>query len=164
MLAWEDRPIEIANLLNPAFCGAILQRTIRAYNQEEGAGFPYALAFLVLPIVVHAETRLSISTRQRPILLAWLHLHPEAKIAFAERVQSLLPVTNETLTFLLQVMGATLDEQGSLFAKAVEGKQIKTIYEDEKVKDYFDKASYVGRWFARAGTVSTIFAAWGVRP
>ena len=31
---WEDRTAIVANLLNPAFCGEILRRFIKAYNDK----------------------------------------------------------------------------------------------------------------------------------
>lgn len=45
MEKWEDRSQIAANLLNPAFCGEIIRRTIAAYNNnEENAKFPFSFA------------------------------------------------------------------------------------------------------------------------
>jgi hypothetical protein len=56
MSAWNDRPTEIANLLNPAFCALLLAQAVRGYQEETKVGLPYALAFLVLPLVLHKPT------------------------------------------------------------------------------------------------------------
>lgn len=62
---WEQRPLEIAYLLNPAFCGEIVRQCIPSYTSEARVGSTYTLTFLVLPIVLHSETRSAISPRQR---------------------------------------------------------------------------------------------------
>ncbi len=53
---WEDRPTEVANLLNPAFTGALLRRSLEAYSTEIRSGMPFGLAFLVLPMSLHPGT------------------------------------------------------------------------------------------------------------
>src|SRR6266699_1933084 len=76
MIRWEERPVEIANLFNPAFCGEILRRCISSYQQTNSLPLPYPLLFLVLPIILHRDTRERISPRQRLTLHAWLQKHP----------------------------------------------------------------------------------------
>ena len=63
MQEWKMRTREIAYLLNPAFCGRILYTTIRAYNEKSHRAFPFPLVYLVLPLVLHKETRAIISSR-----------------------------------------------------------------------------------------------------
>lgn len=166
MTPWDMRPIEVASLLNPAFCGWILMKCIETYEAEANSAFSYPLAFLTLPILLHRETREQISPRQRVPMHAWLQEHPQAKIGFAERTRSLIPVTNESLALYLQNAAVALDESGSLRIR-------KHIDVDRFVRDYgelgdimdcFRKAAIVGRWFARGGTPTTIFATWGVKP
>ena len=63
MLPWERRPIEIANLFNPAFCSLLIQYSVRGFERESGRGMPYTLALLVaytnspLAITEAEETR-----------------------------------------------------------------------------------------------------------
>lgn len=163
MIRWEERPIEIANLLNPAFCGEVLRLCVRAYQQTISQSFPYPLTFLVLPIVLHRGTRESISPRQRQSLHVWLQDHQDLKIGFAERASELIPITREAIIFLLQVGAFVVDEQAGLINQAyknisIEGQDVGEI------ADCYRKAVLVGRWFARAGTVATIYAMWGVKP
>jgi len=35
MRRWEERPIEVANLLNPAFCGRLLYQSIVGHTEYE---------------------------------------------------------------------------------------------------------------------------------
>jgi len=163
MILWQRRPVEIANLFNPAFCGEVLRRCISTYQQTASRSFPYPLAFLVLPIILHRRTRELISPRQRQLLHAWLQSNPDAKIGFAERTADLVPITKEALIFLLQVGALTLDEEAGLAVNAYK-KRIIDGQDTGEIMDCYRKADLVGRWFARAGTVTTIYIMWGVKP
>lgn len=109
METWEDRPIEIAYLLNPAFCGEVLCRSIKAYNSNSDGLFPYPLVFLILPIVLHRKTRESISPTTREHLHVWLHAHQDVRVGFAERAKHIVPITKETVAFLLQIGAISID-------------------------------------------------------
>lgn len=83
MKSWESRPTEVANLLNPAFCGEILSNTISSYHSTTHKNFPFALSFLILPIVLHSPTRRTMPPRKG--MHVWLQENPEIKINFANR-------------------------------------------------------------------------------
>src|SRR5437867_10652346 len=101
---WQHRPPEVAYLLNPAFCGAIIRHCILRYRKEsvsKGA-FPYPLTFLILPIVLHQRTRTSIPKMTRGQFHVWLQSNSYIRIGLADRARALVPVTKESISFLLQ--------------------------------------------------------------
>jgi len=162
MSPWENRPIEVANLLNPAFCGEVLVRTVSTYQASAQNPFPYALAFLVLPIVLHKRTRERIPTGGRVQLHAWLQQHQDARVGFADRTKQMVPITNEAMMFLLQLGRLSINQQGYLVARTTRRRtQIQT---SDEIDDCYRKAQVVGRWFARTGASETIFTMWGVKP
>lgn len=162
MNPFENRPTEVANLLNPAFCGEILLRAIAQYRTTSGQAFPYALAFLVLPIVLHKRTRESIPLRTRQQLHAWLQEHQEVRVGFAERAKEMVPFTSETVMFLLQLNQLAVSDRGELLIRRRSGaRRVQTTAE---IEDCYKKALLVGRWFARSGAVENVFAMWGVKP
>ena len=81
MKAWEDRPPEVASLLNPAFCGQVIYRCVEGFTETENAPMPYPLAFLVLPLVLHPPTRASVNANTRHFQV-WLNAHQPIKIVF----------------------------------------------------------------------------------
>lgn len=164
MIAWERRPLEISNLLNPAFCGEILCRCINNYQQFATFPFPYELAFLTLPIVLHKRTREAISLRQRQLLHPWLQLHPAVKVGFAERATALVPFTREALIFLLQVEAITIDDLGQLAVVSYKKSSSLKVSSNAEIVDCYRKAEVVGKWFAQSGTSATIYTMWGVKP
>src|SRR5258708_7959918 len=111
MMPWEKRPVEIASLLNPAFCAEILRLCVREYENIAYRPLPYPLIFLILPIILHSNTRKSIPFPNRTQLYVWLQSHQEAKVGFAERMRQLVPVTREALMFLLQLELFLINEE-----------------------------------------------------
>ena len=57
MLNWENRPVEITHLLNPAFCAVLLHDSTRAYVEIINPGISYPLMFVILPLILHKATR-----------------------------------------------------------------------------------------------------------
>lgn len=162
MIPWEKRSIEIASLFNPAFCSLILRQSIRGYLSEESSGMPFSLSFLMLPIVLHRSTRemlpRSISTKMH----AWVNNQSEVKVQFSDRCKRLVQYTREGLIYGMQGNLFSVNDGGRLVSS---GKIIKLPWNsDTESYECAQKAEFVGRWFAQAGEVSTIFHMWGVRP
>jgi hypothetical protein len=163
MIPWEKRPVEIANLLNPAFCGEVLRRSIAKYQVTSSHPFPYPFAFLVLPIVLHRKTRESIPTSARKQMHSWLMENQDIKIGFAERAKNLIQITKETITFLLQIGTLKMNKQGLIITPDYRPCNISGQNVGE-VHDCYKKAETIGQMFARAGSPTTIYIMWGVKP
>ena len=75
MKPWHERPTEIANLFNPAFCALIVRDGSQGFAEHNPTGMPYPLAFVLLPIVLHRGTRnilpKTIATKLHP----WIEQH-----------------------------------------------------------------------------------------
>ena len=103
MNKWDMRTHEVAYLLNPAFCGRILYSTIKTYNEILNRAFPFPLIYLVLPLVLHKQTRINISSRTQ--LLVWVQKYSQLLIDFPRRTRELVPISNEAIEFQREVMG-----------------------------------------------------------
>jgi hypothetical protein len=162
MKNWIERPSEVAYLLNPAFCGRLLYGTIRAYNDESNRGFPFPLAYLVLPLLLHKATRNTISSRTQ--FLVWQQRSEHLLVHFAKRAEQLVQITNEAVEFLLQSEYISVSEAGELSAATTKRTPSKTKFADDEVKDCAAKSEHIGKWFARTGKTETIYITLGVRP
>jgi hypothetical protein len=47
-LSWAERPSDEASILNPAFCGELIGRTVHEYFKTRGASLSLAAIFLIL--------------------------------------------------------------------------------------------------------------------
>jgi hypothetical protein len=69
MKRWDQRPFEVKNLFNPAFCGLVLFRALQGYEEENQDGMPFSLALLVLPLCLQKHSREVIANNSRSYLL-----------------------------------------------------------------------------------------------
>jgi hypothetical protein len=160
MIPWNQRSDEIAALLNPAFCGTLLLESVNAH----GGAMPFALGFLVLPLVLHRKTRELMPPSVNTALQVWIERNPEVKVGLAERVRVLAPFTRETLSFCL--LNDTLhvaDGSACLETRPLARKRRVRPRPTAEVVQCLQKAALIGRWFALS-TPATTYALFGIRP
>lgn len=168
MSPWSERPTEVANLLNPAFIGALLRTTVKAYVDETQRGMPFEVAFLVLPFCLHPTTanRLPARAASTP-LHTWLQREEnrDVLVGIGERSSALVPFTREALLFA-SLRGVIVFDDAGLLRPGVVNLRGITGYRSsgEEVRQALRCAEFMGRWFALAGTTETIFTILGVRP
>lgn len=162
MNSWSMRTPEIAFLFNPAFCGRLLYVTIKTYNEQTDASFPIPLIYLVLPLVLHKETRKLIDSRTQ--LHLWIQKYPHLLIDFPGRTKGLVEITNESLEFLLQTKLIYVTSNGKLKLNKTSKKISEGKFVDDEISECVRKSKQIGKWFAKAGKVETIFIELGVRP
>ena len=81
-IPWSERTPETANLLNPAFCAAILYAEVAEYQKKATSGMAFPLLYLILPILLHQDTRSRVDSRTN--MLVWLQRHPDVLVGFPE--------------------------------------------------------------------------------
>jgi hypothetical protein len=164
--SWTERAVEDANLFNPAFCSLLLARAAEDYGKKSKSDLPYAIAFLILPIVLHRSVRDALPGSTVTALVPWLQDHREQLIDFPERVRRMLPTTQEALLFGCQHEVLILTSSAGL--QAGKGRhpatEARTPYFTDETNDCLYRAGFLGRWFATAGSIATIYASWGIAP
>lgn len=166
MQVWSRRVVEEANLFNPAFCAVLLAKATEEFTKKTRQPFPFSLAFLVLPIVLHHGTRDALPGSTITSLLPWVQDHREQLVNFAGRVQSLRTITREAILFGIQHETLAVSNSGSI-AVGVQRRtptDRRTGLFTQEARECVDRAGFLGRWFAAAGTPATIYSAWGIAP
>jgi hypothetical protein len=166
MQPWQSRVVEEANLFNPAFCATLLAKSADEFHKKTARPLPFALIFLILPIVLHRGTRSALPGSTVTSLLPWIQDNREQLVDFAQRVQRLRPITREALLFGAQHQTLSLAASGDVAVGS--RRQSATVrrtglFTDE-ARECVDRAGFLGRWLSAAGTTATIYAAWGVAP
>ncbi|EEM01730.1 hypothetical protein bmyco0002_59650 [Bacillus pseudomycoides] len=153
----------MGNLLNPAFVGRLIRIFVQAYYNEKKEAVPYELLFIFLPLVLQKYYRDTLPSTTKTQMHIWLQNNPELKLDFANKNRDLIPHVRETLIFLVHrnVLNITSEGQIKLGYKGLKRKKVVNTSE---VKACMNKAKFIGRWFAKAGSTTTIFAIWGIRP
>lgn len=161
MLNWENRPFEIAYLINPAFCALVLSASIGEFSKEKHRGMPYALAFLILPLILHEPTRNSLPNDTRETLIDWFkEQREEFGVIFVHQVRQFVPYTRESLLFGMQRSVLQVDEDGSLINGTKSVRKIDML--SPSLKDLFDSSRFVGRWFSKSEHERFIFKTFGI--
>lgn len=155
---------EEQDLLNPAFVAALLHRAIGGYEREAKQGMPYSLAFLVAPVVLVKATRDALPRRVDKSLAAWIQEHAEDHVQFAEIAAACVPVVRRGL-LLGTSKGVLVLGAGYIEARPLpRGAAAAIARNTQDFRDVMDRANFVGRWYASAGSLQTVMALWGVCP
>lgn len=162
MRAWDSRPDEVKNLLNPAFCGRVIYGTVSEYQGITRRDFPFPLVYLILPLVLPRPIRTEINSRTQ--LVNWVQRHQDLVFNYGKRAGDLVEITNEAVELLLQAGYMMLTDNGELSKVITAGTLSKAKHIDSEVAECLTKAEHVGRWFAGAGKVETVYTCLGVRP
>jgi len=159
---WSQRPFEIRNLFNPAFCGLVLFRALHGYEEEGAHGMPFSLSLLVLPLCLHKDSREVIAGSPRSYLLKTMEKNQQIMIGFADRVTQMLPYGFEGFGLLMERGCLAIADGGRI--QTVPGKVRKTVSGTAETISCQKVARIVGREFARIGDRATVYTTFGIRP
>ncbi|MFP2895284.1 three component ABC system middle component [Corallococcus sp. 4LFB] len=165
MIPWRARSIEERNLLNPGFCSVLLWHSALGYTSERKVALPIELSFLVLPFVLHRETRESLPRNIKSSLPTWLAEQPIVRTRISERASALRPFTREALVFggshgLLSLSAEGVHANAEMKKRVTAGLKPTS----DEVRACAKHAEFLGRWLEKAGDSETVMALLGVRP
>ena len=162
MKRWDQRPFEIRNLFNPAFCGLVLFRAMQGYEEEDLRGMPFSLSLLVLPLCLHKDSREMIATGSRSYLLKITEKNPQIQVGFADRATVMLPFASEGFGLLMERGCISVADSGRF--QTVPDKVRKSITGTDETKSCQRVARFVGKEFARIADRVTIYTSFGICP
>jgi hypothetical protein len=132
--------------------------------KQSGQGLPYPLAFLVLPIVLHPETRDTMPNTTNAIMLNWLGENAELVSDFPSRASKMSFITKETLLFALTYDKLALSE-GRLIPGRYKYSNTATLsHTTDDSEACLRTAAFLGRWLVQTGSIANTLSSWGVRP
>lgn len=162
MKRWDQRPFEIRNLFNPAFCGLVLFRALHGYEEEDARGMPFSLSLLVLPLCLHKDSRAVIAGSPRSYLLKTTEKNQELMVGFPDRVTQMLPYAFEGFGLLMERGCISVTEDGRI--QTVPQKVRKSVSGTPETVSCQKVARIVGREFARIADRATVYTTFGIRP
>ncbi|MDO9103223.1 MAG: DUF6521 family protein [Candidatus Nitrotoga sp.] len=162
MKRWNERPFEVRNLFNPAFCGVILFRAMQGYEEENSDGIPFSLALLVLPLCLQKASRQVIADSPRSYLLKTVEKNPQLLIGFADRATDLMPFALEAFGLLMERGCFVVSQDGRL--KTVPDRVRKSVTGTSESVSCQRVARIIGKEFARIADRVTVYTTLGIRP
>jgi hypothetical protein len=165
MKPWAERTREEAHLLNPAFCCVNLTSACAGYSESNGQSLPFALAFIILPVILHKNTRESLPRDSRTSIPTWLQNHAEARLGFYERLMSLKAHTREAIRYGMAFDWLVMDDSGVIRCVAPDAlinRAIRLL--DGDARHCVSRARFLGKWLSTSASTETTMALWGIRP
>lgn len=162
MKRWNQRPFEIRNLFNPAFCGLVLFRSLHGYEEQDARGMPFSLSLLVLPLCLHKDSRDVIASSPRSYLLKTTAKNQQVMVGFADRVTQMLPYAFEGFGLLMERGCIVVEDDGRI--RTVPDKVRKTVTGTAETMSCQKVARIVGKEFARIADRATVYTTFGIRP
>lgn len=162
MKRWDQRPFEVRNLFNPAFCGLVLFRALQGYEEENPDGMPFSLALLVLPLCLHKNSREVFADSPRSYLLKIVENNPQLLVGFATRTGDLMPFSLEAFGLLMERGCFFVSADGRL--KTVSDKMRKSVTGTSESISCQRVARIIGKEFARIADRVTVYTTLGIRP
>jgi hypothetical protein len=148
---------EIRAVQNPAIGATLIAAASKGFSEASGihAGMPIPLAFLVLPIVLHASTyRLVATTMKKSGLRYFTEKFSERKnaqsdlvLAIQKRAISFRTTTFESLDVMLQSGLAVLDYKNATLSPTESLTKVLALVQAEK--ELHRDAEKLGYWFGQ---------------
>lgn len=163
---WNNRPIEEANLFNPAFLCALIHEFLKDYVKAQGGGAPLTVVVIALATTLHRASRERLPNRTVTPLYAWLQDNEDLLIGFPERAKNIAPYVKEAIMFGMATETLATGGGHNLLPgikKAVFSKSFIDMTTTE-VKSIIDRTKFVGRWLSNSGSEVSVVAAWGIKP
>lgn len=161
--SWDERNTIIAHLFNPAFCGEVIRITALSYNKNTDKKFPFAFSYIVLPVLLHKDTREKMPRSVRSYFFAWVGENDALFFDFGKRTKSMVRYTKEALSFLLAYKKIEISAKGEIVSTLERPKQI--INEDySEYNEILKKAEMLGKWLATTSDVKSIFSFLRITP
>ena len=157
---WDRLPKEVAYLYNPAFCARLLYVFVEMYQDHAQKGAPISLMFLVLPIVLNCQRDSEMSHIKT--FAAWASKYPSLSATFPRLAKSYIGIGKDSIEFLIASGLCSLDQDGTVCAKANSGFRKKS--QEGKEHHFWLRAKNLGRLMADAGSDALIYSYLGVRP
>ena len=148
-------------MLNPALVAAILAAATEEYLRLSKKPMPAPYVFLIVPIVLHRDTRESLPSSNRSHWSTWAANNPLLMVGFPLRALAMRENVREGLRFALRCGALEIDENGALSGKLADNARPAPRGD---VRALIAAAGRVGRWLTKLDQPATAFAILGVRP
>ena len=165
MSGWDGRSPEERALLNPAFCSTLIWQAALQFHEADNTPLRFDATFLVLPTILHRQTRESLPRSTATSLAVWLNDNRLAHAHIVKHARTLSPFTKEALIFGGRHRMLLFVEDGVIADRAWE-KQVRSNLHSltNEVAACARRAAFLGRWLAKSGSADTVMALLGVRP
>lgn len=163
---WSKRPLEEANLFNPAFLGSLAFEFIKTFNKHGGNGTPITFLAIALAVSLHKPSRQRLPYSTVTSLYEWLQENEDLLIGFDNRARGITPYLKEALSFSMSLETLDIANDHNFIIGSKKAHFPKSFLDEttSETKDIIERMRFMARWFAKSGSEVSIVASWGIRP
>ena len=100
--SWVHRPMEEANLFNPAFVGSLIYEFVKVYQKSKSEGAPLTYVPISLSLSLHRPSRARLPRSTVTSLYQWVQNNEDVLVDFHTRLMGLLPYVREAVQFSMK--------------------------------------------------------------
>ena len=155
---------ETLRLLNPAFLATVIGHAATGYAEHRDQGFPFSLAFIVPPLVLHKDTRVVLPKMITTKLPDWAHKN-SAELAFLpDHARELHPVIRSAVLIGAHFEIIKFDKDARMRASSQFNPKTvqKELKKSDEVSEIMKKSHFMGRWLSVSGNQPTVLSILGV--
>lgn len=148
---------------NPAFGAVLLREATIGFAEYGPPATPFALAFLILPIVLSSEVAgTMLHTNADTGFQEWLSRHPGVLPGMPVRIRRTITYSRSALCFALKHCLLTMD-MAQLVPQPRAIKTPRWRASEDRGRNLRD-ARRLGQWLGAAGEVTDIYRSLGIMP
>lgn len=155
---------ETLRLLNPAFLATVIGHAAAGYFEHRDQGLPFALAFIIPPMILHKDTRVVLPKMITSKLPDWAHKN-SAELAFLpDHARELQAAVRYAIVIGAHFNIINFDENARMRAASQFNSKLaqKELKQSEEVEEIMKKSHFVGRWLSVSGNQPTVLSILGV--
>ena len=155
---------ETLRLLNPAFLATLIGHAATGYTEYEDHGLPFALAFIVPPLVLHKDTRDVLPKVITSKLPDWAH-KSSAELAFLpDHARELQPSVRSAILLGVHFDIIRFDDEARMRASSqFNPKSVQNdLKKSDEIEEIMRKSHFIGRWLSVSGNQPTILSILGI--
>jgi hypothetical protein len=161
MTDWKSRSLESRALFNPAFCGLLLFHGAKSYERNSEPGLPFSLSPIVLAFALNAKLRGLLPRTTRTKFAVWVRTTPEVRIQLAQRVAAVVPLTRESLLFLMQ-HGAVAVSDARIRSVGRRVRGLSEYLRTSNLDELMEGARIIGALLSQVDSDTTAFMTLGL--
>ncbi|WP_207428965.1 three component ABC system middle component [Pedobacter sp. SYSU D00535] len=150
-----NKSIDVFAATNPAFLSLVLLSFIEGYNEEAGAGLPFPLAILPIPIVLSGDLDPTFDgTNIRTGFYSWVKQNPGIVVNLNNRINDSIEYIQPAISYGVARKIIKIDDKGSLWGLS---QNTANIYGSSKLGPFFKKSKRLGNWIGQIKSTKTVF-------
>lgn len=155
---------ETLRLLNPAFLATVIGHAAIGYAEHKDQGLPFALSFILPPLVLHKDTRDVLPKMITSKLPDWAHKNSTVLAFLPDHARELQPAVRSAILVGAHFDIIQFDDKARLRASSQFNPKAaqNELKKSDEIGEIMQKSHFIGRWLSVSGNQPTVLSILGI--